>query len=89
MPIYRIPKIILARKTHPLTDTQIKAAKPRNKDYSLFDGGGMYLLVKSNNCKIWCFKYTRPYAKKGALISFGSYPEVSLQQARKQRDEAR
>ncbi|MCO6551726.1 integrase [Gilliamella apicola] len=79
----------MARKTHPLTDTQIKAAKPRDKDYSLFDGGGMYLLVKSNNSKIWRFKYTRPYTKKGALISFGSYPEVSLQQARKQRDEAR
>jgi hypothetical protein len=35
----------MARKIHPLTDTQIKAAKQRDKDYSLFDGGGMYLLV--------------------------------------------
>lgn len=35
------------------------------------------------------FKYTRPYTKKSALISLGGYPEVSLQQARKQRDEAR
>ena len=79
----------MARKTLPLTDTQIKAAKPRDKDYSLFDGGGMYLLIKANNAKIWRFKYTRPYTKKGALISFGSYPEVSLQQARKLRDESR
>lgn len=79
----------MARKTAPLTDTQIKAAKPKDKDYSLFDGGGMYLLVKSNGSKIWRFKYTRPYTQKGALISFGSYPEISLQQARKQRDEAR
>ncbi|SCC12747.1 Integrase [Gilliamella bombicola] len=79
----------MARTTTPLTDTQIKASKPSDKDYSLFDGGGMYLLVKSNGSKIWRFKYTRPYTKKGALISFGSYPEVSLQQARKQRDEAR
>ena len=79
----------MARKTLPLTDTQIKAAKPRDKDYSLFDGGGMYLLIKANNSKIWRFKYTRPYTKKGALLSFGSYPEVSLQQARKLRDEAR
>jgi hypothetical protein len=54
----------MARKIHPLTDTQIKAAKPRDKDYSLFDGGGMYLLVKSNNSKIWRFKYTRPYTQK-------------------------
>ncbi len=79
----------MARKTLPLTDTQIKSAKPRDKDYSLFDGGGMYLLIKTNNSKIWRFKYSRPYTKKGALISFGSYPEVSLQQARKLRDEAR
>ncbi|WP_442903247.1 integrase arm-type DNA-binding domain-containing protein [Gilliamella sp. WF3-4] len=56
----------------------MKTAKQRGKDYSLFDDGGMYLLVKSNNSKIWCFKYMRPYIKKGALISFGSYPEVSL-----------
>ena len=51
----------MARKTLPLTDTQIKAAKPRDKDYSLFDGGGMYLLIKANNSKIWRFKYTRLY----------------------------
>ena len=51
----------MVRKTLPLTDTQIKAAKLKDKDYSLFDGGGMYLLIKANNSKIWRFKYTRPY----------------------------
>ncbi len=51
----------MVRKTLPLTDTQIKAAKLKDKDYSLFDGGGMYLLIKVNNSKIWRFKYTRPY----------------------------
>ena len=79
----------MPRKTLPLTDTQIKAAKPRDKDYSLFDDGGMYLLIKANNVKIWRFKYTRSYTKKGALISFGSYPEVSQQQAKKLKDEER
>ena len=79
----------MPRKTAPLTDTQIKASKPKDKDYSLFDGGGMYLLVKSNGSKIWRFKYRRPYTKKSALISFGHYPEISLQQARKSRDESR
>ena len=48
----------------------------------------MYLLIKQTS-KIWYFKYTRPYYKKGTLISFGSYPEVLLQQARKLRDESR
>ena len=83
-----IPKIIIAKKTLPLTDTQIKAAYPRDKNYSSFDSGGMYLLIRENISEIWSFKYTCSYAKKDALISFGSYPEVSLQQARKQRDEA-
>ena len=38
----------MARKTLPLTDTQIKVAKPRDKDYFLFDGGSIYLLIKTN-----------------------------------------
>nr|WP_267345395.1 MULTISPECIES: integrase arm-type DNA-binding domain-containing protein [unclassified Gilliamella] len=79
----------MARITTPLTDTQIKTAKPQNKDYSLFDGNGLYLLIKSNGSKIWRFNYYHPINKIRSLISFGSYPEVSLQQARKQRDEAR
>lgn len=79
----------MARKTTPLTDTQIKACKSIDKDYCLFDGLGMYLLVKSSGSKIWRFKYTHPHNRKNTLISFGHYPEVSLQQARKKRDEAR
>ena len=47
----------------------------------------MYLLIKAKNVKIWRFKYTRPYTKKVALISFGSYPKVSQQQARKLKHE--
>ena len=38
----------MARKTLPLTETQIKATKPSDKDYSLFDGGSIYLLIKTN-----------------------------------------
>ena len=79
----------MARITTPLTGTQIKTAKPQNKNYSLSDGNGLYLLIKSNGSKIWRFNYYRPINKIRSLISFGSYPEVSLQQARKQRDEAR
>jgi hypothetical protein len=42
----------MVRKTHPLTDTQIKAVKPRDKNYSLFDVGSIHILVKLNNAKI-------------------------------------
>lgn len=79
----------MAKKIVPLTDTQIKAAKPQGKDYSLYDGAGLLLLVKANNCKIWQFRYYRPITNKRTTISFGSYPEVTLQQARKQREESR
>jgi hypothetical protein len=37
----------MARKTKPLTDTEIKAAKPKDADYQLYDGDGLTLLIKS------------------------------------------
>ena len=49
----------------------------------------MLLLIKSTGTKIWQFRYYRPITNNRTTVSFGSYPEVSLQQARKQRDEAR
>lgn len=79
----------MARKTIPLSDTQIKAAKPKDKEYTLQDGLGLYLLIKPTGLKVWRFNYYRPFIKKRVLISFGSYPEITLQQARKKRDEAR
>lgn len=75
----------MARITTPLTDTQIKTAKSQDKDYSLSDGNGLYLLIKSNGSKIWRFNYYRPITKIRSLISFGSYPEVSLQQTQLNR----
>lgn len=79
----------MAIKTTPLTDTQIKALKANSKDKKYFDGGGLFLLVKSSGAKLWRFKYKKPISNKETLLSFGKYPEVSLQQARKQREEAR
>ena len=78
----------MARTTLPLTDTQIKAAKLTDKDYSSFDGGGIYLLIRANNFEMLRIKYKRPYTKKEALLSFGSYFEVSVQQARNLIDQA-
>ncbi|WP_392558747.1 integrase domain-containing protein [Orbus mooreae] len=79
----------MAIKITPLTDTQIKAFKPIDKDKKYFDGGGLFLLVKVNGVKVWRLKYKRPLTKKENLLTFGNYPKVSLQQARKLRDEAR
>jgi integrase len=79
----------MARKTAPLTNTQVKNAKPNEKEYNLADGDGLALRVKPNGSKIWIFNYTRPYTKKRANISFGSYPATSIADARKKRLEAR
>ncbi|WP_392552938.1 integrase domain-containing protein [Orbus wheelerorum] len=79
----------MARITTPLSDTKIKTAKPQEKEYTLQDGRGLYLLIKPIGTKIWRFNYYRPVSKKRALISFGSYPEVSLADARIKRDSAR
>lgn len=71
----------------PLTDIACKNAKPREKQYKLNDGNGLYLLVKPNGGRYWRMKYQLDGKEK--LLSFGVYPEVSLHEAREKRQEAR
>jgi integrase len=70
-----------------LTDTQLRNAKPAEKDYSITDGQGLSILITSKGAKGWRFRYR--HQGKPKLMSFGTYPEVTLQQARARRDEAR
>lgn len=79
----------MARITTPLTDTQIKQAKPKDKEYNLADGKGLMLRIKPTGSKLWLFNYVRPYIKKRANLSFGSYPDLSLADARRKSQEAR
>ena len=83
----------MARKTIPLSDTQIRQAKPKDKEYTLWDGGGLGLRVKSNGSKHWIFNYYTPYTKKRTNIGLGSYSKSkegrSLAEARKYRDKYR
>lgn len=72
----------------PLTDVQIKNAKPRSAAYKLSDGGGMYLEVMPTGAKIWRLKYRRPNGKENRL-TFGPYPETTLSEARDKRTNAR
>jgi len=53
----------------------------------MFDGKGLFLLVKPSGSKLWHFKYR--YEGKANLLSFGTYSEISLTEARNRRDEAR
>lgn len=80
---------IMARSTRPLTNTEVKQAKPKAKEYNLADGGGLALKVKPSGSKNWVFNYIRPFLNKRTNIGFGTYPAVSLLEARKLRDEAR
>lgn len=73
----------------PLTDVQVRNAKPKEKDYKLPDGDNLYLVVKANGSKLWRMNYYRPVTKKQNTLAFGAYPEISLADARQKREEAR
>lgn len=78
--------LIMAARTTPLTNTQIKQAKPLpGKTIKLADGDGLQLLVKHTGSKIWHLRYTHPITKSKTTISLGSYPAVSLSNAREER----
>lgn len=70
-----------------LNARQVETAKPRDKAYKLADGGGLYLMVNTNGSKYWRMKYR--FAGKEKKLSFGTYPDISLAEARTKRDEAR
>lgn len=71
----------------PLTDTQVKTAKSKEKSYTLADGRGMYLEVMPTESKYGCMAYRQESGKPNRLI-FDSYPAVSLLEARAKRTTA-
>ncbi|KPW35753.1 Integrase [Pseudomonas coronafaciens pv. atropurpurea] len=72
-----------------LSDVKVKAAKPKDKDYILTDGNGLQMRVRINGSKLWNFNYIQPVTKKRINMGLGTFPEVSLAQARKRTVEAR
>jgi integrase len=78
----------MAKLIKPLTAVQIKNAKSKEVMYKLFDGGGLFLQVNPTGGKYWKMKYRKDDGKEG-LLTFGKYPAVSLEQARRKRDDAR
>src|SRR5205823_9708102 len=69
----------------PLTDIAIKAAKPTAKPVKLFDAGGLFLIVAPSGGRWWRFKYR--FQGKAKTLSLGTYPTVSLKDARERRNE--
>jgi len=70
-----------------LTNTAIRNAKPGEKPRKLFDGGGLFLLITPKGQLWWRLKYR--YQGKEKLLSLGTYPHVTLAQARQRRDDAK
>jgi integrase len=79
----------MAIRTTPLTNTEVKQAKAKDKQYKLSDGDGLQLRVMPNGSKQWLLDYIKPISKKRTSMTFGKYPAVSLAEARKKRVAAR
>ena len=73
----------------PLTDTAIRKAKPGDAPIKLRDGGGLYLLMRPDGARWWRWDYRRPVTGKRNTLSLGTYPDVSLADARQRHAEAR
>ena len=71
----------------PLTDAAIRAAKPSSRPVKYSDGGGLHLLVTPTGSRLWRMQYR--YCGKQKTLAFGSYPLLSLAEARVRRDEAK
>ncbi len=70
-----------------LTDVAIRNAKPGDKPVKMADGQGLFLFVTPAGGKLWRLKYRLDGREK--LLAIGAYPQVSLSDARKRRDDAR
>lgn len=71
----------------PLRDIQIRNAKPCEKAYKLYDGGGLFVLVHPNGSRYWRLKYR--YADKEKVLALGVYPKLTVAIARERAEEAR
>lgn len=72
----------MARTTRPLTSTEILRAKASEKELTLHDGEGLFLIVKTSGKKLWRFRYQRPTTKQRTMIGLGAFPALSLADAR-------
>jgi len=71
----------------PLSDLKVRKIKQRSKPFRISDGWGLYLLVRPSGSKAWQFRYQ--FMGKEKLLSLGTYPTVSLADARSKRDDAK
>jgi len=77
----------MPKRIVPLSDIQVKNAKPKEKEYKLMDGYGLFLLVTPTSGKLWRFDYR--LGDKRKTMAFGAYPTITLADARQRRDDAK
>jgi len=75
----------MARTTRPLTNTEVLRSKATEKDLTLHDGDGLFMLVKTTGKKLWRFRYQRPSTKQRTMMGLGAFPALSLADARRLR----
>ncbi|MEI6207273.1 MAG: integrase arm-type DNA-binding domain-containing protein [Desulfuromonadales bacterium] len=78
----------MPKRIPPISELKVQKARPKDKSYRLNDGEGLYLLVTPSGGKLWRFDYTFAKTTRKTL-AFGPYPEISLVEARKYREDAR
>ena len=71
----------------PLTDTAIRALKPKDKVYKKSDGQNLFIFVEPSGRKFFAFEYKSPLTLKMRRMALGRYPDLSLSAAREKRRE--
>jgi integrase len=77
----------MPKRIMQLSFPKVDIAKPKAKEYKLSDGFGLHLLVTPSGGKLWRFQYR--FANKQKALAFGPFPEISIADARKRREDAR
>ncbi|ADD78109.1 IntA [Pantoea ananatis LMG 20103] len=75
----------MARTTRPLTNTEVIRSKAIDKDLTLHDGDGLFMVVKTTGKVLWRFRYQRPATKQRTMMGLGAFPALSLADARRMR----
>lgn len=76
----------MPRQAVPLTDAKIRALRPTQTRFRVSDTAGLLLEVMPSGSKIWRYRYQLHGVRYPAL-TIGSYPEISLAEARRQKDQ--
>lgn len=77
----------MGQNSKPLTDAEVKKYKPEVKPVKKYDGFGLHLLIKPTGGKYWHLDYR--FNGRAKILALGVYPETTLSDARRGREEAR